>query len=79
MERGLLHYRETVSPWLRSLFYLSPDPQQMAGVPAGFKIHVIAAFALRWLSRGASSAGRVLAVQMLALAAAAAPVFLLGW
>jgi nitrate reductase gamma subunit len=39
-------YRETVSPWLRSLFYLSPDPEQMAGVPASFKIHVIAAFTL---------------------------------
>jgi len=39
-------YRETVSPWFRSLFYLSPDPQLMAGVPAGFQIHVLAAFAL---------------------------------
>jgi len=39
-------YRETVSPWLRSLFYLSPDPEQMAGVPVGFKFHIIAAFTL---------------------------------
>lgn len=43
---GGYDYRETVSPWLRSLFYLSPDPDVMAGVPASFQIHVIAAFAL---------------------------------
>ena len=39
-------YRETVSPWFRSLFYLSPDPQIMAGVPVGFQIHILAAFVL---------------------------------
>jgi nitrate reductase gamma subunit len=39
-------YRETVSPWFRSLFYLSPDPAVMAGVPLGFQIHVLAAFVL---------------------------------
>jgi nitrate reductase gamma subunit len=39
-------YRESVSPWFRSLFYLRPDPRDMAGVPATFQIHVIAAFAL---------------------------------
>lgn len=39
-------YRETVSPWFRSLFYLSPDPDVMAEVPVGFQIHVLAAFAL---------------------------------
>jgi nitrate reductase gamma subunit len=39
-------YRETVSPWFRSLFILQPDPALMAGVPIGFKIHVLAAFAL---------------------------------
>ncbi len=43
---GGYDYRETVSPWLRSLFYLSPDPAVMAAVPASFQIHVIAAFAL---------------------------------
>ena len=39
-------YRETVSPWLRSLFSFSPDPAQMAGVPFGFKAHIVVAFAL---------------------------------
>jgi nitrate reductase gamma subunit len=39
-------YRETVSPWFRSLFYLRPDPNVMATVPASFQIHILAAFAL---------------------------------
>jgi nitrate reductase gamma subunit len=39
-------YRETVSPWFRSLFYLHPDPALMADVPLSFRIHVLAAFAL---------------------------------
>lgn len=39
-------YRETVSPWFRSLFYLSPDPNVMAAVPIGFQVHILAAFAL---------------------------------
>jgi nitrate reductase gamma subunit len=39
-------YRETVSPWFRSLFLLRPDPDAMAGVPVGFQIHILVAFAL---------------------------------
>lgn len=39
-------YRETISPWVRSLFYLRPDPELMAGVPFGFQAHVLSAFAL---------------------------------
>lgn len=39
-------YRETVSPWFRSLFYLRPDPNVMAAVPIGFQVHILAAFAL---------------------------------
>lgn len=39
-------YRETVSPWFRSLFYLSPDPAVMAGVPTSFQVHVLSAFLL---------------------------------
>jgi nitrate reductase gamma subunit len=39
-------YRETVSPWFRSLFVLQPDPSIMAAVPVGFQIHVLAAFVL---------------------------------
>ncbi len=31
---GGYDYRETVSPWLRSLFYFRPDADVMAGVPA---------------------------------------------
>ncbi|NIL40951.1 respiratory nitrate reductase subunit gamma [Salinispora arenicola] len=43
---GGYDYRADVSPWFRSLFYLSPDPELMAGVPIGFQLHVVAAFAL---------------------------------
>jgi nitrate reductase gamma subunit len=43
---GGYDYRQTVSPWLRSLFYLHPDPAVMAGVPWGFQVHVLAAFLL---------------------------------
>jgi nitrate reductase gamma subunit len=43
---GGYDYRETVSPWFRSLFLLQPDPRLMADVPVTFQVHVIAAFAL---------------------------------
>jgi nitrate reductase gamma subunit len=39
-------YRETVSPWFRSLFVLQPDPALIADVPLGFRLHVLAAFVL---------------------------------
>jgi nitrate reductase gamma subunit len=39
-------YRETVSPWFRSLFVLNPDPDLMAEVPLGFRLHIVAAFVL---------------------------------
>jgi nitrate reductase gamma subunit len=39
-------YRETVSPWFRSLFYFGPDPGVMVAVPMSFQIHILAAFAL---------------------------------
>jgi nitrate reductase gamma subunit len=39
-------YRETISPWFRSLFYLQPDPDLMAAVPLSFKVHILMAFAL---------------------------------
>jgi nitrate reductase gamma subunit len=39
-------YRENISPWFRSLFYFSPDPDVMAAVPIGFQLHIVAAFAL---------------------------------
>jgi nitrate reductase gamma subunit len=39
-------YRETVSPWLRSVLLLQPDARLMNGVPLDFKAHVLAAFLL---------------------------------
>jgi hypothetical protein len=35
-------YRETVSPWLRSVLLLQPDARLMNGVPLDFKAHVLA-------------------------------------
>lgn len=34
-------YRETVSPWFRSLFYFSPDVEAMAAAPLSFQIHTL--------------------------------------
>jgi len=39
-------YRQTISPWFRSLWYLQPQPELMAGVPAAFQVHVVAAMLL---------------------------------
>lgn len=39
-------YRETVSPWFRSLFILRPDPDLMDGVPLSLKLHISAAWVL---------------------------------
>lgn len=39
-------YRETISPWLRSLFMLQPQPELMITVPLSFQLHVIAGFLL---------------------------------
>ncbi|SNS69671.1 respiratory nitrate reductase subunit gamma [Actinomadura mexicana] len=39
-------YRETVSPWFRSIFYLQPDPDLMTGVPILFQLHAISALVL---------------------------------
>jgi nitrate reductase gamma subunit len=43
---GGYDYRETVSPWFRSLFVLNPDPELMAGVPLGLKLHIVSAWVL---------------------------------
>ena len=40
---GGFHYRETVSPWLRSLILLQPQPELMIEVPLLFQLHVITA------------------------------------
>lgn len=34
-------YRETVSPWFRSLFTLNPKPELMVGVPISFQAHAL--------------------------------------
>lgn len=39
-------YRETVSPWFRSLFVLNPDPELMGGVPLGLQLHIVTAWVL---------------------------------
>ena len=36
------NYRETVSPWFRSLFLLQPQPELMAEAMPSFQIHAIA-------------------------------------
>ncbi len=41
---GHFDYRTTISPWFRSLFLFSPDPQLMVHVPLTYKIHVLLAF-----------------------------------
>ena len=43
---GGYNYRETVSPWFRGLFTLSPQPELMAGVPISFQVHVLVVLAL---------------------------------
>lgn len=43
---GGYDYRETISPWFRSLWYLQPQPALMEGVPLAFQLHIVAAFLL---------------------------------
>lgn len=43
---GGYDYRETISPWLRSVLTFQPDATLMAGVPMSFKLHIIAGFLL---------------------------------
>jgi nitrate reductase gamma subunit len=38
---GGYNYRETVSPWFRSLFTLDPRPELMVGIPISFQIHAL--------------------------------------
>lgn len=39
-------YRETISPWFRSLWILQPDIRLMEGVPLPFQVHLVIAFLL---------------------------------
>jgi nitrate reductase gamma subunit len=44
---GMKHeYRDTVSPWFRSIFTLDPQGSLMVDVPIGFQVHAFTAFAL---------------------------------
>lgn len=40
---GGFHYRETVSPWIRQLIILQPQPALMTDVPLLFQLHVLCA------------------------------------
>jgi nitrate reductase gamma subunit len=40
------NYRETVSPWFRSLFRMQPDVDAMAAAPLQFHVHVLVALLL---------------------------------
>ncbi len=39
-------YRETVSPYFRSIFYVQPRPELMSLAPLGFQLHVMSAWLL---------------------------------
>lgn len=43
---GGYDYRETVSLWFRSVFYLRPRAEYMAGVPILFRLHALSALLL---------------------------------
>ncbi|MBO0981610.1 respiratory nitrate reductase subunit gamma [Microbacterium sp. SD291] len=43
---GGFHYRETISPWIRSILFFQPQPELMTEVPLIFQLHVLTAFAL---------------------------------
>lgn len=43
---GGYNYRETVSVWFRSVFYLHPDAALMSSAPWSFQLHAIAALCL---------------------------------
>lgn len=43
---GGYNYRETISPWFRSIFTFSPKPELMLDVPMTFKLHIVAGLLL---------------------------------
>ncbi|WP_330340274.1 respiratory nitrate reductase subunit gamma [Streptomyces sp. NBC_00557] len=43
---GGYDYRETISIWFRSIFYLQPKPDRMTGAPVLFQLHAISAMLL---------------------------------
>lgn len=40
------HYRETISPWFRTLFIFQPQPELMVEVPLLFQLHILTAMVL---------------------------------
>ncbi|NHU85815.1 respiratory nitrate reductase subunit gamma [Kocuria sp. JC486] len=45
-DHSVPNYRETVSPWFRSIWILQPDVAAMAAAGLSFKVHVLFAFTL---------------------------------
>ena len=43
---GHFYVLDTIAPWIRGIVTFQPDPQLMADVPLGYKIHIFSAFAL---------------------------------
>lgn len=43
---GGYDYRETISPWLRSILLFHPQPSLMLEVPLAFRLHIVAGFLL---------------------------------
>ncbi|GAA2796522.1 respiratory nitrate reductase subunit gamma [Saccharopolyspora taberi] len=43
---GPYDYRASVSPWVRSILLLQPEPGLMAGAPLSYRMHALLAFAL---------------------------------
>ncbi|MFJ5560753.1 respiratory nitrate reductase subunit gamma [Streptomyces sp. NPDC093250] len=43
---GGYNYRETISPWFRSIFYLRPDPALMSEAAVLFQLHALSALLL---------------------------------
>jgi nitrate reductase gamma subunit len=39
-------YRDTVSPWFRSIFYFQPEPELMTEAGLGFQLHALSALVL---------------------------------
>ncbi|WP_326574880.1 respiratory nitrate reductase subunit gamma [Streptomyces sp. NBC_00481] len=43
---GGYNYRETISPWFRSIFFFQPDPALMSEAPLLFRLHALSALLL---------------------------------
>ncbi len=45
-QAGGYDYRQTISPWLRSILTFTPHPEAMLTVPLAFRLHIVAGFLL---------------------------------